>query len=310
MASAPSHPGYRHIRRTIRQQAKAVLVANGMQPSTKRGNRELDAALSRLAMQPYPNLDAAAQVGQDLGQKIVDLSKAKNQTHLDAAIIRQMVLTGEIPTVTKTTQKPARSAQVTISAPPPEADQAVAPAAPAEPEPVADVTPAPTDDSPTETGVEPGQAVETTTAAVDLPVDPGAGEAEAEPEAVLEALPDADSQRVEAETAVAPELPVAEAQSDAVLEVIPDAAGESIEAEPEKVAEPVAVVEQADAEAPEATLAAAPPDVTEPEAEPEPEAPVAADPEPEAPAAPDAEADPEPNDGAIDPEPEIVASGK
>ena len=61
MASAQSQTGYRQIRRTIRQQAKAVLVENDMHPSTKRGSREFNVALNRLAMQPYDSLDAAAQ---------------------------------------------------------------------------------------------------------------------------------------------------------------------------------------------------------------------------------------------------------
>lgn len=153
---APLALGYRPIRRIIRQQTKAVLVANGIQPSTKQGNRELNVALSRLAMQPYPDLDAAAQVGQALGQKIVDLSRAQNKTNLDAGIIRQMVLSGEIPRVTKTVQKPAKSSPVVVSAP-----QSKAAPTPAAPDPVtvqlappseapaiddpADVTPAPVD---------------------------------------------------------------------------------------------------------------------------------------------------------------------
>jgi len=135
MASVQSPLGYRSIHHTIRQHAKAVLVANDMRPSTKRGNREFKIALNRLAMQPYNSLDAAAQVGQELGQKIVDFAKAQNKTNLDAGIIRQMVLTGEIPTVPKTTHKPAKSAQVTVT--PPTAKTAKAEPAPAAPVPEA-----------------------------------------------------------------------------------------------------------------------------------------------------------------------------
>jgi cobalamin biosynthesis protein CobT len=242
MASVQSPLGYRSIRRTIRQQAKAVLVANDMRPSTKRGNREFRVALNRLAMQPYESLDTAAQVGQELGQKIVDLSKAKDKGNLDAGIIRQMVLTGEIPTVPKTTQKLARSAQVTVA--PLKAKAETTTPAPVEPEPAAaeesavavatveesTKTPvetaaksaAPTIDEAEETEEPPEEeaanVVETeeTDAEEAAEIDP-ADEAEAEPEAIVVDEPEATedeapeevSEETVAETTAAAEPEVA-----------------------------------------------------------------------------------------------------
>ncbi|MGF1568027.1 MAG: hypothetical protein ACFCVD_08135 [Nodosilinea sp.] len=110
----PSSLGYRQIRQAMRRAAKDVLVANGIEPSTRRGNKELDLALQRLARQSYDSLEVATEVGQALGQKIVELSQAQGTTNLDGGIVRQMLLTGEIPTVPKLSQKPPKTTPVVM----------------------------------------------------------------------------------------------------------------------------------------------------------------------------------------------------
>jgi hypothetical protein len=109
--------GYRHTCQAIRRAVKQVLGENHIRPSTKRGNKELNIAIHRLALQPYSTLDDAAQVGQALGQQIVDLSKEKGKTDLDGGIIRQIVLLGDIPTAPKQMAKPAKTPQVVVSPP-------------------------------------------------------------------------------------------------------------------------------------------------------------------------------------------------
>ncbi|HZG40855.1 MAG TPA: hypothetical protein VEZ50_19425 [Nodosilinea sp.] len=114
----------RQVQQALGRGAKDVLVANGIQPSNRRGNKELTLAVQRLAQQTYSTLDDATQAGQALGQKIVDISQANGKTELDGGIVRQLMLTGEIPAVTKVTTKPAKSnPMVVIGAP-----QAIAPA--------------------------------------------------------------------------------------------------------------------------------------------------------------------------------------
>ncbi|PSR17011.1 hypothetical protein C8255_14770 [filamentous cyanobacterium CCP3] len=109
--------GTRQIQQALRRSAKAVLVASGIQPSTRRGNKELTLAVQRLAQQPYNTLEDATQAGAALGQKIAEISQAKGLTNLDGGIVRQLMLTGDIPTVTEVTTKPAKTAPVVVAAP-------------------------------------------------------------------------------------------------------------------------------------------------------------------------------------------------
>ncbi|MBE9155440.1 hypothetical protein IQ265_01085 [Nodosilinea sp. LEGE 06152] len=112
-----STPGNRQVQQALRRGAKAALVAGGIQPSTRRGNKELTLAVQRLAQQPYSTLEEATQAGAALGQKIVEISQAKGLTDLDGGIVRQLMLTGDIPTVTKATAKPAKTTPVSVVAP-------------------------------------------------------------------------------------------------------------------------------------------------------------------------------------------------
>ena len=110
-------PSVRQIYQALRRGAKEALVANGIQPSTRRGSKELTLAVQRLAQQSYGSLDEATQTGQALGQTIAERSQAQGKTDLDGGIVRQMMLTGEIPTVTKVTTKPTKTTPVVVATP-------------------------------------------------------------------------------------------------------------------------------------------------------------------------------------------------
>ena len=112
-----SSPSIRQIYQALRRGAKEALVANGIQPSTRRGSKELTLAVQRLAQQSYGSLDEATQTGQALGQTIAERSQAQGKTDLDGGIVRQMMLTGEIPTVTKVTTKPTKTTPVVVATP-------------------------------------------------------------------------------------------------------------------------------------------------------------------------------------------------
>jgi hypothetical protein len=112
-----SSPSVRQIYQALRRGAKEALVANGIQPSTRRGSKELTLAVQRLAQQSYGSLDEATQTGQALGQTIAERSQAQGKTDLDGGIVRQMMLTGEIPTVTKVTTKPTKTTPVVVATP-------------------------------------------------------------------------------------------------------------------------------------------------------------------------------------------------
>ncbi|MFZ4674399.1 MAG: hypothetical protein ACOYM4_01660 [Nodosilinea sp.] len=112
-----SSPSVRQIYQALRRGAKEALVANGIQPSTRRGSKELTLAVQRLAQQSYGSLDEATQTGQALGQTIAERSQAQGKTDLDGGIVRQMMLTGEIPTVTKVITKPTKTTPVVVATP-------------------------------------------------------------------------------------------------------------------------------------------------------------------------------------------------
>ena len=112
-----SSPSVRQIYQALRRGAKEALVANGIQPSTRRGSKELTLAVQRLAQQSYGSLDEATQTGQALGQTIAERSQAQGKTDLDGGIVRQRMLTGEIPPVTKVTTKPTKTTPVVVATP-------------------------------------------------------------------------------------------------------------------------------------------------------------------------------------------------
>lgn len=134
MASTQTSPlSVRQIQQTLQRAAKETLVESGLRPATRRSKKELDLAVQRLAQQPYSTLNDATQAGQSLGQKIVERSQARGKTELDAGIIRQLMLTGDIPTVAKVAPaKPAKPAPAV--APPIEAVEEPAPLPEVEPE--------------------------------------------------------------------------------------------------------------------------------------------------------------------------------
>lgn len=80
----------REVEKALRRGAKAVLMSRGMNPSTRRGNKELDMLLDRLNQKSYASLEDAVRMGEAVGWEIVKLSERRNQTHLDASVIRQV----------------------------------------------------------------------------------------------------------------------------------------------------------------------------------------------------------------------------
>ena len=174
----------RQIQAALSRSARDTLVANGIQPTNRRGTKELNRAVQRLAQQSYSSLDEATQAGQSLGQKIVERSQGK--TELDGGIVRQLMITGAIPMPGKATAQPTKTAAA--------GDPALA-------EAIAEAT-----------DLEPAE--------MDLPVAESAAEPVAEPvtEPVTEIdLPTA-GETVDAEIADAPDLDAIETLDPAHIE--------------------------------------------------------------------------------------------
>jgi hypothetical protein len=89
----------KQIEKSIRKGAKKVIVENGIDPSTHQGNKELKFLLKKLSNSPEITVTQAAKLGEDLGQKIVELSHKLGRQHLDRGVIRQLVLQGNLPSV-------------------------------------------------------------------------------------------------------------------------------------------------------------------------------------------------------------------
>ena len=99
-ASGSNHPvSNRQIEKTIKQSVKQVLAQHGLVASTRQGNQELNYLVTRIARQPFSGLEAAQVLGQQLGQKIVELSQAMGRQHLDRRVIQQLVLLKQVPAI-------------------------------------------------------------------------------------------------------------------------------------------------------------------------------------------------------------------
>ncbi|MBD2259718.1 succinate dehydrogenase assembly factor 2 [Pseudanabaena sp. FACHB-2040] len=82
--------------KALRRGAKAVLMSRGVNPSTRRGNKELDMLLNKLAQKSYASLEDAVRMGEAVGWEIAKLAERRNQTNLDASVIRQVAESGDL----------------------------------------------------------------------------------------------------------------------------------------------------------------------------------------------------------------------
>jgi hypothetical protein len=109
------------VEKEITRSAKKILVEQGLNPSTKRGNKELSIVVRRLASTPCNNVQFARDLGTTLGQRIVTLSQKLGKTHLDQSIIQQLALEDDLPslpepTLTDVSVAPLGTVQVTSKA--------------------------------------------------------------------------------------------------------------------------------------------------------------------------------------------------
>ncbi|HEY9880829.1 MAG TPA: hypothetical protein V6D29_20385 [Leptolyngbyaceae cyanobacterium] len=84
------------IQKALKRGAKAVLMSRGMNPSTRRGNKELENLLNQLGQKSYASVEDAIRMGEALGWEIVKLSEKRNQKNLDASVIRQVAESGNL----------------------------------------------------------------------------------------------------------------------------------------------------------------------------------------------------------------------
>ncbi|GBF78691.1 GatB/YqeY domain-containing protein [Aphanothece sacrum] len=76
----------------LKKTIKGVLSDKGINPSTYRGNKELDILVKRLAKESFTSITEAKIMAEKVGENIVELSQQKGKTYLDKGIIQQLSL--------------------------------------------------------------------------------------------------------------------------------------------------------------------------------------------------------------------------
>ncbi|NER00619.1 MAG: hypothetical protein F6K30_28650, partial [Cyanothece sp. SIO2G6] len=84
----------RTIENIIRKQVNKVLHDAGMNPSTRRGNKELKHLIGNLAQTPIADEVAATELGITVGQQILEVSKQKGKKNLDQGVVIQVIACG------------------------------------------------------------------------------------------------------------------------------------------------------------------------------------------------------------------------
>ncbi len=157
----------------MRVSAKQVLSEGGLQVSTRRGNRELDYLLKKVSQQSNHTREQADATGKELGELILEASKTRGRTHLDAGVIQQLMIHKKIPSLAS----------------------------------AANASPSPTPESPTAAATQaappqaPGSASSSEDAVAALAADAESAVVEAEPEAAPEAT-EPEAEEPEATSAV------------------------------------------------------------------------------------------------------------
>ena len=76
--------------------AKAVIATRGINTTTRKGSKELELLIKKITNRSLINREQATQIGQNVGEKIVDLSVQKEKSNLDKGVVRQLASQKEI----------------------------------------------------------------------------------------------------------------------------------------------------------------------------------------------------------------------
>lgn len=76
--------------------AKAFIAARGIHATTRKGSKELELLIKKIAGQSLATREQATQIGQNVGEKLVELSGQKAKNNLDKGVVRQLAAQKEI----------------------------------------------------------------------------------------------------------------------------------------------------------------------------------------------------------------------
>src|SRR5512147_3027463 len=78
----------------LKKTIKTVMTKQGVNPSTRKGNKELDILVKQLAKQSFTSEEAAKAAAEKLAESLVTLSQKNGKTYLDKGVVKQFSLLG------------------------------------------------------------------------------------------------------------------------------------------------------------------------------------------------------------------------
>lgn len=76
----------------LKKTIKGVIAQQGIKPSTRKGNKELDILIKQIAKKPFTSELEVKNLAQTVGESLIKLSKAQKKIYLDKGIVRQLYL--------------------------------------------------------------------------------------------------------------------------------------------------------------------------------------------------------------------------
>ncbi|MDJ0797123.1 MAG: hypothetical protein QNJ51_09850 [Calothrix sp. MO_167.B12] len=144
--------------KVITKTIKKNVALQGINPTTRKGNKELELLVKTISnKKSFTDLSEAREVGEKLGERIIQVSQQRGKKDLDKGVIRFLVSNGDVLTAIGFSKKAKPTSPQLSDAPAVEPDVATI------------YTPEPTESEPTSPQPSDAPAVEPDVAAIDTP---------------------------------------------------------------------------------------------------------------------------------------------
>ncbi len=81
--------------KALKKSVKQVVTEQGINPATRSGDKELELLVKKIARQPL-SLEQVQHLGEQIGNRIVEISQQKGKKDLDRGVIREIALNKEL----------------------------------------------------------------------------------------------------------------------------------------------------------------------------------------------------------------------